>query len=137
MCASGGRITAYTQWETLSWCFQSGDVLKCRTCAFGSSAYICGDQYRLRETLTLMKARSHCNLNSDDIYCQEVLAPKHLMHRLSQHQWAPGSEERHYALQQSSEDHISVYSGSPPSTTPNSPSAAGIATTDSLVECHV
>lgn len=43
-----------------------------------------------------MRESRQCNLNSVDIYCQGVLIQRPpLLHGLTQHQWATGSEERH------------------------------------------
>lgn len=44
----------------------------------------------------LMRGSRQCNLNSVDIYCQGALIQRPpLLHRLTQHQRAAGSEERH------------------------------------------
>lgn len=43
-----------------------------------------------------MRESRQCNLNSVDIYCQGVLIQRPpLLHGLTQHQRAAGSEERH------------------------------------------
>lgn len=43
-----------------------------------------------------MRGSRQCNLNSVDIYCQGALIQRPpLLHRLTQHQRAAGSEERH------------------------------------------